>query len=58
MGGDGDVNTVKENQSEHGGENQLKAQEDDDNIEEARDEVGKGDGVEVKKRYNCTENQI
>ena len=58
MGGDGVANVVKEDQSEHGGENQLKAQEDDDDIEEPRDEVGKGDGVEAKKRYNCTENQI
>ena len=58
MGGDGDVNVVKEDQSEHGGENHLKAQEDDDDIEEPRDEGVRGDGGEVKKRYNCTENHI
>jgi len=58
MGGEGHVNVVKEDQSEHEGEKHLKAQEDDDDIEEPRDEGVKGDGGEVKKRYNCTENHI
>ena len=52
--GDGDINVVENNQSEHGGENQLKAQEDKDDIEEHRGEGGKGDDVKGMKRYNCT----
>jgi len=58
MGGEGHVNVVKEDQSEHEGEKHLKAQEDDDDIEEPRDEGVRGDGGEVKKRYNCTENYL
>ena len=56
MGRDGQINAVKENQLEQGGENQLNAQEGNDDIEEPRDEVSKGDDVDGKKRYNFNEN--
>lgn len=51
MGGDGDINAGEENQAEHGGETQLKGQEEKDDIEEHCDEGGNGDEVNGKKRY-------
>ena len=51
MGGDGDINAGEENQAEHGGEPQLKGQEEKDDIEEHCDEGGNGDEVNGKKRY-------